>query len=274
MQVFISWSGERSRKLAAIVRGWLPIVVRKVRSWASDEIECARRWQPVLSIRLAESHFGIGCVTPENATAPWLLFEAGALSKSVENDRFVPLLFGMASKDLPPPLSQFQALHVTKEHLLRLALSISEASSPSGAERDAVTHACEIAWPWVESQIGMIPTTPVPVPAPHPVSEVVDSVAIPAQLRCTNDESLPHPGREASDDFIEVLRRELTATKQALLGYDSLLRFYERMEGGTISPLLNEQYSVLRYKRAALQDVLSTLSRLEGMHDEPSRKDS
>ncbi len=41
--------------------------------------------------------------------APWLMFEAGALAKSVKGSRLVPLLFGIESADIKGPLIHFQA---------------------------------------------------------------------------------------------------------------------------------------------------------------------
>src|SRR5438309_2275445 len=52
--------------------------------------------------------------TPENVGAPWVLFEAGALAKSMQGARVIPLLFNLGIGDITGPLAQFQAKKVEK----------------------------------------------------------------------------------------------------------------------------------------------------------------
>ena len=111
MQVFISWSGSRSKSLAVYVHEWIKTVVQRAEPWMSErDIEAGQRWNAQLSSRLKETDFGIICLTPENLTAPWLLFESGALAKALDAARVVPLLFGLKKADLSLPLARFQAV--------------------------------------------------------------------------------------------------------------------------------------------------------------------
>lgn len=83
MKVFISWSGERSKKVALIFHEWLPQVIQSLEPFASSEdIEKGSRWNTDIAQELKESTFGLICVTKDNLSAPWLNFEAGALSKT------------------------------------------------------------------------------------------------------------------------------------------------------------------------------------------------
>jgi TIR domain len=89
---FISWSGEPSRSIARALDGWLESVVQHVDAWMSDaDIGSGQRWNEAISKSLDETDFGIVCVTRANQHAPWLIFEAGALAKSVNEGRVVPL---------------------------------------------------------------------------------------------------------------------------------------------------------------------------------------
>src|SRR4051812_8769555 len=111
MKIFISWSGKRSQQVAEGLRDWLPMVIQTIDPYVSSEdIEKGARWGSDIAGELQESQFGILCITPENVGAPWLNFEAGALSKSIETGRVMPVLFGMARADVPQgPLVQFQS---------------------------------------------------------------------------------------------------------------------------------------------------------------------
>src|SRR4030081_1653296 len=83
--VFISWSGERSRRAAEALRGWLRIVLQNAKPWMSDtDIEKGSRGLDEVSRALEGMKVGIICLTPENLAAHWILFEAGALSKFLD----------------------------------------------------------------------------------------------------------------------------------------------------------------------------------------------
>jgi hypothetical protein len=65
--VFISWSGERSRAIAQKLREWLPKVVQTVRPWMSDvDIAKGNRGLNELTKALCSMKVGIICLSPEN----------------------------------------------------------------------------------------------------------------------------------------------------------------------------------------------------------------
>ncbi len=83
--VFISWSGERSRHVPEALRAWLPMVLQASKPFMSKrDIDKGSRWHVELAKALEVTKVGIICLVPENQTASWLLFEAGALSKTVD----------------------------------------------------------------------------------------------------------------------------------------------------------------------------------------------
>jgi TIR domain len=111
MKVFISWSGPRSKAVAEALRDWLPDVMQAVKPWVSSEdIRKGKQWNLELTRELEGTHVGVICLTPENLTAPWLLFEAGALSKlQTEKDAHVcTYLVNMPYTDVTGPLAGFQ----------------------------------------------------------------------------------------------------------------------------------------------------------------------
>jgi len=95
MDIFISWSGDRSGALALALSKWLRTVNHHFHPWTSEDIERGGRWFETIGDKLANCRVGIVCVTPENLDSPWLFFEAGALSKTLGRSRICPLLLGM-----------------------------------------------------------------------------------------------------------------------------------------------------------------------------------
>ena len=130
MKVFISWSGDRSRNVAEILRGWLPKVLQAVKPWMSDEdISTGTRWSTEIASELEASKAGIVCITPENQHNPWLMFEAGALSKTLTETYVCPYLFDLSTSQLSGPISQFQATLATKEGTFKIIQTLNKALS-------------------------------------------------------------------------------------------------------------------------------------------------
>lgn len=121
MQVFLSWSGSRSHALAAALNDYLPVVIQSVTPWFSpDDIDKGSRWLADLTDQLQKQSVAIVCITPESVNSPWLLFEAGALSKALEAAWVCPVLLDIEPSDIKGPLAQFQATRLTKEDVRKL----------------------------------------------------------------------------------------------------------------------------------------------------------
>ena len=107
-KVFLTWSGDRSKAMAAALRDWLPKVIQAVDPWMSEsDIDKGAGWNSEISKHLELAKIGIVCLTQENLAAPWINFEAGALSK-VTGSKVCTYLFGLSPIDVKPPLAQFQ----------------------------------------------------------------------------------------------------------------------------------------------------------------------
>jgi hypothetical protein len=111
MKVFISWSGDASRDFALFLRDWIRQVVQAVEPFMSDQdIGKGARNTVEMSKELELVEFGIVVVTRDTVSAPWINFEAGAISRSIGTGRLVPLLLDVRKSDVAGPLSQFQAV--------------------------------------------------------------------------------------------------------------------------------------------------------------------
>jgi hypothetical protein len=120
MKIFISWSGEESRQVAEALRDWIQKVLQAVEPWmSSKDIATGERWSSSIATMLRDCKVGIICVTQENVAAPWLHFEAGALSKAVEDAYVCPLLFRLEPSALVGPMAMFQAQRFNKDGVLK-----------------------------------------------------------------------------------------------------------------------------------------------------------
>src|SRR5262249_35783376 len=112
MRVFISWSGDRSKQLAEAIHWWLPHVLQFAKPYFTPaDMEKGTRWDNEISKELGQSQIGIIAMTAENLASPWIMFEAGAISRVIEEKaRVCPIVFGIAKTDLVGPLASFQAI--------------------------------------------------------------------------------------------------------------------------------------------------------------------
>jgi hypothetical protein len=138
--------------MAILYKRWLPLVMQSLKPYVSSEdISKGERWSHDISAELKTSSFGILCVTKENLTAPWLNFEAGALSNSVNNNRVSPLLFGIKKSELKgSPLLQFQATDSTQDEIKKLIESINQANTEQILDKALLDRAFDISWKELE----------------------------------------------------------------------------------------------------------------------------
>lgn len=154
MKVFISWSGDTSKKVAEVIREWLPTVLQTVRPYFTpSDIEKGTRWYADIAQELDDSMAGIFCVTKENLNSQWLMFEAGAISKKVDQSLVCPILVGLDNSDINGPLTQFQTTLFEKSDFKKLVSDLNKANCENILE-DSVLHTVfEKFWPELEEKI-------------------------------------------------------------------------------------------------------------------------
>lgn len=152
--VFISWSGPLSHKVARVLYEWLPGVIQSIEPFiSSEDIQKGTPWFNEMSNELGQISFGVICVTPDSLNSPWLLFEAGALSKGAGESRVTPLLVGVSNSDLSGPLAQFNSTSTSKEDFKRLVKTINVHLGEKGITEERLNETFENAWPALERQI-------------------------------------------------------------------------------------------------------------------------
>jgi hypothetical protein len=160
MQVFVSWSGSRSKLVGEAIRAWLPKVIQSIKPWMSNEdIEAGSRWLTEISDTLTKSKIGIICVTEENQHNPWLLFEAGALSKTLEQTCVCPILFEMNPGQLSGPLTQFQSNKLTIDGILKVLHTLNNNLGDIKLEASELEEILDVWWPKLEEKLNKIPAS-------------------------------------------------------------------------------------------------------------------
>jgi hypothetical protein len=120
--IFLSWSKDRSLLVAKAFKRLLanvlsdPAVAPVAGTGPGEHLVALSldlpkggNWSDDLAQILEHAQAGIICVTPENLTAPWLLFEAGALIRCDRQVRLFTALLDLPASALEGPLGLMQA---------------------------------------------------------------------------------------------------------------------------------------------------------------------
>lgn len=157
MKVFISWSGSNSKKLAEAIRDWLPTVLQLIKPYFTpSDIEKGTRWSTDIAKELESSKVGILCITRDNLHSDWVMFEAGALSKSLDKAHVCPVLFGIHNTDLAGPLKQFQTTEFNKEDFKKLVAVINNKMDENKLVPKVLDSVFEKWWPELETKVTAI----------------------------------------------------------------------------------------------------------------------
>lgn len=158
MKIFISWSGNTSKRLAETLRDWIHFVIQAVDPFVSSrDIDKGARWAIELPKRLEGTDFGIICLTPQNLQEPWLLFEAGALSKNVSKSRVWTILFKLSPAQIEEPLASFQHTIFKKSEVKALIESINKQLD-SPLDGPTLEKAFEMSWAKLQTDVEKILT--------------------------------------------------------------------------------------------------------------------
>jgi hypothetical protein len=219
--------------VALALHDWLPSVIQAVKPYMSSEsIEKGTRWGQDIGQALESFSVGIICLTPDNLTAPWISFEAGALSKSLDASRVMPLLLGLNRSDVPWPLAQFQLTVHEQSDIKKLIDAINRSAGPEAAVPEAVlSKSFNQFWPELDERLTQIATTAQEQRGVTP-NQGVDQDAVLEELldlarsqqRLLAEVSpglrlLGRPNRVPGEQISPYLRLELTLFRDVLRKY-------------------------------------------------------
>lgn len=155
MKIFVSWSGDLSRKIAEILKKWIPCIIQSVEVFFSPEdIEKGDNWDRTVSTQLSECKYGIICLTSENTNAPWVNFEAGAIAKTLDS-KVAALMIDIKPSDIRGPLSRYQATKFEKDDVYQLICSINKTLEMP-LDDNILKNAFEAMWTAMETEINNI----------------------------------------------------------------------------------------------------------------------
>ncbi|MBU3966440.1 MAG: toll/interleukin-1 receptor domain-containing protein [Euryarchaeota archaeon] len=126
---------------------------------SSEDIGKGKRWSPEIAQALEDAKVGVICLTKENLNRPWLLFEAGALSKIIKGSLVCTFLLDVEQADIgnDNPLSQFQATKNSKGDVFSLLKTINEAYGEKKLDDKILEPTFEKWWLDFETKISSIP---------------------------------------------------------------------------------------------------------------------
>ena len=157
MKIFISWSGDKSKEIASVFKDWIPAVIQAAKPYFSpNDIDKGARWSNEIAKELEASRIGIICLTDDNLQAPWLMFEAGALSKSMDMGRVCPILFGVEPTDLAGPLVQFQAAPFSKDEIHKVIKAVNSQLGETSLDSNVLDSVFEKWWPDLDEKVSKI----------------------------------------------------------------------------------------------------------------------
>lgn len=261
MDVFISWSGNRSKFVAEQLRSWLKKVIQVINPWMSSaDLLAGARWNAEISKRLAKTKFGIICVTPENLSEPWIQFEAGALAKTIDNTTYVcPYLIAFEEIDPRNPLSQFQCKPATREGTFDILHSMHTAllaAQPDTNLTDAeVKEQFEQWWPRLKEKLSQIP------PAPdNGRSEETDPLTEVLELTRSIAASVSTLQRQAADPSLFGYPYITGSPSGPGPGFSTVWAaspsktLFSRISHGDLSPVLSEIHSPTRLQELVREE--------------------
>lgn len=162
MKIFISWSGSRSQKIAYRLNDFLKILFAEVETFFSvEDIEAGKTWFAAISSQLEVTNFGVMCLTSENRSNPWILFEAGALAKDLRAANVCPILFGLTKEDIDGPLAQFQLTSFSSDDMFKICSTINSKLERPLLDKN-LRKLFDSFWPETENALNELVNTHAP----------------------------------------------------------------------------------------------------------------
>ena len=165
--------------MAEALREWLPTVIQAAKPFMSEtDIDKGSRGLHEITQALEGIKVGIVCLTPENLDKSWLAYEAGALSKTIDDKTRLCtyLLGGLEFQNVRPPLGMFQHTQSTKDDSRKLTHAINSAISDDPIADGRLNTIFDKMWPELEKSIAGMPSPDQVVEAKRSPDEMIAEI--------------------------------------------------------------------------------------------------
>lgn len=159
MKVLISWSGASSNGAAEALSTLLKDVLQAlVDPWVSSkDIAVGLPWHRELTRQLAKSQFAVLCLTRDNLRAPWLNFEAGAVSNAFDESFVCPYLLDLRPHDIrDSPLGNFQACSADRAGTFKLISTLNHSLEDRALKASKLQRSFANAWPAFDATLSRL----------------------------------------------------------------------------------------------------------------------
>jgi hypothetical protein len=265
--IFICWSGERSRGLGEALRAHLPEFVPGLAEVAdlfiSGDIAKGTRWFDEVERELDNAGAGLVCVTREALQSGWLHFEAGALARAVRRNKahgeprggaLYTYLLGVQPDELKGPLAEFQSTGFDRDDTKKFCAAIVSSMGQSAPPREAWEKAFDAKWPAFSERVKAIG----PLPAADLIPDLEEIFR-----RKTFDEPLDECTRQSWIDRFAGVRETMAGLRMyrpILKADDSyLLDLYNDLLGELDGYAMNMGALLLEEKRFQVDPESGTL---------------
>jgi len=247
MKVFLSWSGQRSKEVANLLSDWLCCVIQASRPWISTrDLDRGSLWFGEINDQLKDTTVGIICLTQENKTRPWILFEAGALAKGLSTSRVCTLLVDLEPKDIEDPLAQFNHTFPTSESVLGLVKTLNSTLASNGLDNRILEQVFNTYWPQFEQRFAKIlsNTESQPPSKPRPKEDVLGEILENTRMLNSKIRRLEHDTERSRMREMEmqmgIILEEAMAMAKAGMPFEMLLdRFGNRLPKSALKELIS-----------------------------------
>jgi hypothetical protein len=153
MKIFVSWSGRWSKAVAELMSDWLKCVIQASQPWISTrDIDRGAIWFSEISDKLKDVSVGVVCLTQENKSKPWILFETGALAKGLTTNRVCTFLIDLNPEDLQDPLGQFNHTTPDRNSVWELSRTINDCLGEKALDERILEQVFDTYWPQFEEK--------------------------------------------------------------------------------------------------------------------------